>query len=142
MAEVNLKNHVLRFFAAVIGMWFIFLVITIFFKLNVLGGMIIIPLLASLFSGKSFVETYSRAPNDDEAKALTRVSFLYFFGFHLLLVIIALARLDVQAIFSLINATILTQIIIFVAFYFGISFFFIRWGFGSLTRKLAAQQNK
>jgi len=48
----------------------------------------------------------------------------------------------VQAIFSLINATILTQIIIFVAFYFGISFFFIRWGFGSLTRKLAAQQNK
>ena len=138
MAEVDLKNSLIRFFAAVVSLWFVFLVVTVVFKLNILGGMIIIPLLAALFSGKNFVHKYERPPNDDEVKALTRVSFFYFVGFHLLLVIITLVRVDFAALFSQLNTAVLVQIAIFVAFYFGISFFFIRWGYGSLTRKLAA----
>ena len=137
MAEVNLKNTLIKFFAVVLGLWFLFLLITVTFKTNIVGGMIIIPLLAAVFSGRSFVKAHKRAPNDEEAKALTRVSFFYFVGFHLLLFIVTLTRVNSYGLLPEINAAVLTQIVIFLAFYFGISFFFIRWGYGGLTQKLA-----
>lgn len=140
--EVNLKNNIVIFFVALFTIWLLLLGVSIVLKTSVVGATAVAPLIAAILSGKNFVKVHGRAPNDDEVKRLTGVSFFNFIGFHLLLTVLALANPNVQGLFSQVNGAVFTMIFIFLVFYFGIAFFFIRWGYGGMTRKLAAKQDK
>ena len=140
--DINPSKQILIFIAVVLGMTILLAVISMFLKVSTLGVNVVIPLIAAMIAGQGFVKKYGRAPTKDEAKRLTILSFFFFVGLQFLFLIIAIANPAAKALFAQMNSQILSLILIFVVFFFGISFFMIRWGYGGMTRKFADRLNK
>lgn len=142
MADVNYSKTILVFFLTVIGASLLLVVLTTVFKFKATGMTIVIPLISALFAGQSFVKKYQRAPSPDEVKRLSNLSFFYYVGFQFLLLIIALANPQLKQLFADMNGAVAAIALVFLLFYFGIAYVFIRWAYGGLTRKFAEKSLK
>ena len=142
MADVNYSKTILVFFLTVIGASLLLVVLTTVLKFKATGMTIVIPLISALFAGQSFVKKYQRAPSPDEVKRLSNLSFFYYVGFQFLLLIIALANPQLKQLFADMNGAVAAIALVFLLFYFGIAYVFIRWAYGGLTRKFAEKSLK
>lgn len=137
MTEVNYSKILLIFFLTVLGATILLGVISTVFQLSMTGATVAVPLIGAVFAGQSFIKKYQRAPNPDEVKRLTLLSFFYFIGLQVLFLILALANPELQSLFSKVNGIVIALTLFFLLFYFVIAYVFIRWGYGGLTQKFA-----
>ena len=142
MADVNYSKSILVFFLTVIAASLLLVALTTVFQFKATGVTIVIPLISALFAGQSFVKKYQRAPAPDEVKRLSNLSFFYYVGFQILLLIVALANPKIQQLFAEMNGAVAAIALIFLLFYFGIAYVFMRWAYGGLTRKFAEKNLK
>ena len=140
--EINYSKQILIFVGCVIGVAFFISFISRILQVSLVGMTVIITMLAALVSGQNFVKEHDRAPNIDEAKRLTRLSFFFFIGLLLLFIILVMASPANKAALANESRGVIFSLIGFLVFYIGIAFFLIRWSYGGLTQKFADRSNR
>lgn len=138
---LNISKQILIFMVVVLGMTILLGIVSVLLKTSMIGVSIIVPMVAAMISGQSFVKAHNRAPTKDEAKRLAAVSFFFFIGLQFLFLTLALANPALKDVFAQFNSKVLAILAFFLVFYFGIAFVLIRWGYGGMTQKFANKQN-
>ena len=138
----SMGHYLLVFSLTYIGATVLITIIGVYLE-NRMGGMsVIIPCLSATFTGGRFMKAKNRLPTKAERKKLTNGSFLIFVGINLLLLGLAAVGGIFNEFSESLNMSTITKIVggafLFISM---ITYFMIRWAYGSLLTKQAAKMN-
>ena len=139
-SRVKLSKYIWIFIGWYIGLNIVLIALHSFFDAGSSAMSVVLPFLAAMAAGESFLKGENRIPSQIERKKLTNRSFSIVMIIQLfltLLVVISGALSELQS--AGLGTNILVFVGIFILIAAVIQYFLIRWAYGGITRRRAAR---